>query len=94
MILIGDLYQLPPVVKREEWQFFRERYPHPYFFASAVVRSGMFRFKYWELEKVYRQEDQHFLSFLERIRTKQLNAASLALINQQVISEADQQLPP
>jgi ATP-dependent exoDNAse (exonuclease V) alpha subunit len=88
IILIGDLYQLPPVVTHMEKAFFTETYPSPYFFSSKVISSGNFKFIFHELGKVYRQKEQHFLELLQGIRTKNLTNTMLELLNQQVI-EAD-----
>jgi hypothetical protein len=94
MILIGDLYQLPPVVTREESEYFMERYTSPYFFASDIVSSGKFKFSFFELEMVYRQQDQHFLSFLNAIRIKNLTETTFDVLNQQVIGDDEREIAP
>lgn len=94
MLLIGDLYQLPPVVTSTEKKFFEEIYPSPYFFSSKVITSGKFSFLFHELDKVYRQKDQHFLELLQGIRTKSLTDEMLTLLNQQVIAEDARDIAP
>ncbi|MDR2190648.1 MAG: AAA family ATPase [Candidatus Peribacteria bacterium] len=94
MLLIGDLYQLPPVVSSTERQFFTESYPSPYFFSSNVITSGAFKFTFHELEKVYRQQDQHFLDLLNGIRTKSLTDEMLDHLNQQIIPDQQREIAP
>jgi hypothetical protein len=90
VIAFGDLYQLPPVVTAEERGLFRERYPSPYFFSSQVFgrlrdEENLENVAYVELQKIYRQADTTFIEFLNRVRSKDLEAADLELINARVI---------
>jgi ATP-dependent exoDNAse (exonuclease V) alpha subunit len=94
MILIGDLYQLPPVVSGTERKFFEESYESPYFFSSKAITSGKFKFIFHELEKVYRQKEQHFLDLLNGIRTKSLTDEMLNRLNEQVIPENTREIAP
>jgi ATP-dependent exoDNAse (exonuclease V) alpha subunit len=94
MILIGDLYQLPPVVASTEKKFFEEQYASPYFFSSKVITSQKFKFIFHELEKVYRQKDQHFLELLNAIRTKSLTDEMLDRLNAQVIPDNQREIAP
>jgi hypothetical protein len=94
MILIGDLYQLPPVVSSMERKFFSENYASPYFFSSKVITSGKFKFTFHELEKVYRQKEQHFLDLLNGIRTKSLTDEMLDHLNKQVVPENQREIAP
>jgi len=68
MILIGDLYQLPPVVKGEQKSLFRSHYETPYFF-SAKAMEGL-DMTLVELERVYRQRDDEFIRLLNAIRNR------------------------
>lgn len=81
LLLIGDLYQLPPVTKREEWAFLRQAYPSPYFFDALVVRRNPLL--QVELTTVFRQTEPEFINILNDIRNNQINEASLALLNKQ-----------
>lgn len=66
VILIGDLFQLSPVARNEDWNILKEYYPSPYFFHSKIweeVRPFTI-----ELKKVYRQEDEDFIHLLNNIR--------------------------
>lgn len=66
LLLIGDLRQLPPVVTDEERHILAQAYDTPYFFSSHAL--AMSRYVTIELQKVYRQENEHFLSILAAIR--------------------------
>ncbi len=82
MILIGDLYQLPPVVTKEEAKIFYDRYASPYFFDSKVFKN--FNFKYLELKTVYRQNETEFVNILESIRSGDIDDNFINDINQRV----------
>jgi ATP-dependent DNA helicase PIF1 len=62
LIVIGDLFQLPPVVNRDpvEQDFFMNYYETPYFFSAKVFKEHTFDIEMLELRKVYRQESRHF----------------------------------
>ncbi len=85
MVFIGDLYQLPPVVKREEAELFKRHYSSPYFF-SAFAFAGL-RPAFIELEKVYRQKESEFLHLLNRIRNNTVTEEDLAKLNERVITD-------
>lgn len=79
LLLIGDLFQLSPVVRNSEWQILKNYYESPHFFSSlALKKSG---FHAIELSKVYRQEDQEFVSFLNKLRSEGLTAKDIDFIN-------------
>jgi ATP-dependent DNA helicase PIF1 len=72
MIFIGDLYQLPPVVTREEGDRFQTEYPSPYFFsAECMVLTPI---EIIELEFVHRQKDPKFVALLNAIRSGSITA--------------------
>ena len=77
MIFIGDLYQLPPVVKGKEREVFKTHYNSPYFFDSQVFRT--FNLEFVELEKIYRQTDKEFIGLLNAIRNKSVTDFSVYL---------------
>jgi len=81
MIMIGDLYQLPPVVTKYEKVFFQKEYLSPYFFDAKVISKKGFVMEYIELEKVYRQSDQKFIEVLNAIRTKRIQKKHLDALN-------------
>ncbi len=80
LLLIGDLYQLPPVTKREDWAVLSRAYPSPYFFDSLVVRKHPLL--QIELTKVFRQTEETFIKILNDIRSNQINDEGLVLLNQ------------
>lgn len=69
VVFIGDLYQLPPVVNDEEYQFMSQFYQSPFFFDSYALRNNPPL--YVELEKIYRQDDPLFINLLNNIRNNQ-----------------------
>jgi len=80
MLLIGDLYQLPPVVKREEWAFLSQAYPSPYFFDALVIRKNPLL--QIELTTVFRQTEPEFINILNDIRNNKISQKSLNLLNE------------
>jgi ATP-dependent DNA helicase PIF1 len=82
MLLIGDLYQLPPVVTPADEEVFCTYYASPYFFDARVLQEMPLRVM--ELTQVYRQHDPAFVAVLDAIRTCSLGADGLALLNTRV----------
>jgi ATP-dependent DNA helicase PIF1 len=87
MIFVGDLYQLPPVLKGEERAIFSSVYDTPYFFSAHAFNN--LKIEFVELEKVYRQHDEHFISLLIGIRNNSITEESLELLNQRFALEYD-----
>jgi ATP-dependent exoDNAse (exonuclease V) alpha subunit len=85
MIFIGDLYQLPPVVSAHEEPIFKEHYETPYFFSSDSIRNSPMELV--ELEKVYRQSDEMFISILNAIRTNIIRPEMVEELNRRVDRE-------
>lgn len=67
MLFIGDLYQLPPVVKNDLHQYFQNTYDGEYFFNAPVFQQG-FKYRFKELTHIFRQEDEKFKEMLNNIR--------------------------
>ena len=79
ILFIGDLWQLPPVVKHDEWELLKHHYPSLFFFeAKALQQSPPL---YIELENIYRQTDLRFISLLNNLRENNLEPSDLALLN-------------
>ncbi len=79
LLMIGDMFQLPPVVKEAEWRLLRESYDSPYFFSSnALQKTEMVTI---QLQHVYRQEDDRFIGLLNRVRNNRLDASVLEALN-------------
>jgi RecA/RadA recombinase len=79
VLFIGDLFQLPPVAKNEEWEILKDYYESPFFFHSQVVLNSPPL--YIELKKIYRQSDEHFIELLNRVRNNQVESEDLLLLN-------------
>ncbi|MBI5749893.1 MAG: AAA family ATPase [Nitrospinae bacterium] len=86
MIFIGDLYQLPPVVKYRDKEIFSHYYKSPYFFDSMVFSQGL-DMEFIELEKVYRQKDERFLNILNAIRNNTATDDDFMKINKRYIPD-------
>lgn len=79
LLMIGDLRQLSPVVKEEEWQMLSKYYDTPYFFSSQALKQT--EYCAIELRKVYRQNDEAFLELLNRIRENRCDSQVLEALN-------------
>jgi len=80
LILFGDMFQLPPVVKgRDLESFFDDTYGGPYFFNSTVFKNC--KLDIIELKKIYRQADEIFINDLNRIRERRIDGQLLGRIN-------------
>lgn len=78
VIFIGDLFQLPPVVKDNEWQLLKDFYNSPFFFDSRVLQQQ--QPLYIEFEKIYRQQDQQFIRVLNQVRNNELDPEGIAIL--------------
>lgn len=87
LLLVGDVYQLEPVVREEDRQFLRPFYPSAYFFDAHVFRE--FQLVSIELRKVYRQSDPMFIGILDHIRTNAVADSDLIQLNNRVDAEVD-----
>lgn len=72
LLCIGDLFQLPPVAKNEEWVLLQEYYESPFFFDSHVIREQMPLLI--ELNKIYRQKEDSFVRLLNKVRNNAMDA--------------------
>ena len=82
LLLVGDVYQLEPILREEDRQFLRPFYPSAYFFDAHVFRE--FQLVSIELRKVYRQNDPTFISILDHIRTNTVMDSELSMLNRRV----------
>jgi DNA uptake protein ComE-like DNA-binding protein len=83
LLMIGDLQQLSPVVKHEEWEIIRHYYDTPYFFSSNSLKKT--NYISILLEHVYRQTDQHFLDILNKVRNNKIDNDTLLQLNKRYI---------
>ena len=79
LILIGDTFQLPPIVNQDDWNILGRFYDSPFFFSSRVMLKQ--KPIYIELKKIYRQTEQDFIELLNRIRINQLAPDDIDLLN-------------
>jgi len=78
LLFIGDLHQLPPVVKNDEWRVMAKFYKSIYFFDALGLQENPP--VYIELDKIYRQDDAVFIDLLNNLRNNQMNADDTALL--------------
>ena len=84
LVFIGDLKQLPPVVKREELHIFNSVYKSPYFLSAYSLSECMLHTV--ELKKIYRQQDVSFVALLNAVRNGAIGESELAVLNKKVSS--------
>lgn len=82
VLFIGDMLQLPPVVKPQEQELLGKYYASSYFFDSHVLRQ--YPALHVELTKVYRQQDPRFVDLLNHLRYNQLTAEELSWLRGRV----------
>ena len=87
LLLVGDIFQLEPVVKEEDRQLLQPFYPSAYFFNAKVWQQ--MPIVSIELRKVYRQTDDHFIQILDHIRTNTATEADLNALNSRSLSKCD-----
>lgn len=83
VLFIGDLYQLSPVAREDDWLLLRDYYPGPYFFQARVFAE--LHPVYIELNRVFRQQDTRFVDILNEVRTNTLTPESLAILNSRCV---------
>jgi len=83
LLMIGDLEQLAPVVKENEWELLRDHYESPFFFSSKVLQQTTFVSVV--LDHVYRQTDRKFIDLLNQVRSNRPSPESLELLNKRYI---------
>jgi ATP-dependent exoDNAse (exonuclease V) alpha subunit len=71
VLFIGDMFQLPPVVKDDEWRILSEYYAGPFFFDSKVIQQAPP--VYIEFAKIYRQSEENFINLLNQVRNNELD---------------------
>ncbi|MDZ7742909.1 MAG: PIF1 family DEAD/DEAH box helicase [Bacteroidota bacterium] len=91
LLMIGDLQQLAPVVKEDEWHILQQHYDTPFFFSSQALQQTSFTSI--ELKHVYRQSDQDFIELLNKIRDNNLDQQVVDVLNTRYIPgfKADEQ---
>ena len=80
VLFIGDLLQLPPIIREEEWRTLRSYYKGKFFFHSHVIQQNPPL--YIELSKIFRQTDEQFISVLNNLRNNQITQSDIQILNQ------------
>ena len=83
LLMIGDLHQLSPVVRDEEWNILRQFYDSYYFFSSQALKKT--QLVPIELKHIYRQEDEAFIALLNHVRNNNLDLPTLQKLNSRYI---------
>ncbi len=79
LLMIGDMQQLPPVVKNEEWEIMKKYYSSPYFFDSKVLKENPYISI--EFKHIYRQSDRVFIDLLSAVRENRMTMKHFDLLN-------------
>ncbi len=85
VLFIGDLFQLPPVVKQDEWEYLKPYYSDIYFFAAMALQNQ--QPVYIELDKIYRQSDDKFISLLNHFRSNTVTRVDVETLNSRYIPD-------
>lgn len=85
LLLIGDLQQLAPVIKDDEWAMLQPYYDSPYFFSSKALNDAGYLTV--ELKTIYRQQDSKFISILNKIRDNKADEETLSELNKRYIPD-------
>jgi hypothetical protein len=80
MLFIGDLMQLPPVVKNDEWDLLSKHYKSMFFFQAQCIQKNPPL--YIELSTIFRQEDQNFIDLLNRLRDSKMTQKDWEILDQ------------
>ena len=80
LLMIGDLQQLAPIVKDDEWEILKNYYDTSFFFSSRALKQSTF--KGIELKHIFRQSDQKFIDLLNKVRDNRLDNETLSELNQ------------
>ena len=87
LLLIGDLFQLSPVVKPNEWELMRTLYDSTFFFDARVFRETPL--VYLELQKIYRQKDEDFIHILNAVRNNEVEPSMIARLHEKFDPQFD-----
>ena len=85
LLMIGDLHQLSPVVKDEDWAILKNYYPNLFFFSSKALMAT--QPVSIELKHIYRQVDSDFIDLLNSVRQNQIDENVLKKLNQRYIPD-------
>ncbi len=83
LLMIGDLQQLAPVAKEDEWCLLKEYYPTVFFFSSHALQQT--QYVTVELKHIYRQSDSYFIDLLNKVRNNTIDQETIAALNKRYI---------
>ena len=83
LLMIGDIQQLAPVARQNEWELLQDYYKSVYFFDSRVLQKNPYICV--ELDHIYRQNDNEFIEILNQVRNNRLDSNSLQILNSRYI---------
>jgi len=87
LLMIGDLQQLPPIVPRDEWQLLQDYYDTLFFYGSNVLKHT--NYTRIELTHIFRQNDDHFIYLLNKIRDNEIDKETLEILNERYQPQFD-----
>lgn len=85
LLMIGDLHQLSPVVKEEDWNLLKDYYPNMFFFSSRALSKT--KPVSVELKHIYRQADDKFIDLLNSVRKNEIDQRVLNKLNERYIPD-------
>ena len=85
LLVIGDLHQLSPVAKQDEWHLLQQYYESAYFFSSKAL--ALTELLTIELKHIYRQSEAGFIKLLNRVRNNRLDESSMEALNRRYIRD-------
>ncbi|HEY9061348.1 MAG TPA: helix-turn-helix domain-containing protein [Pseudobacteroides sp.] len=91
LLMIGDIAQLSPVIKNDEWNILKQWYDSIYFFSSKALRQT--NFISIELKHIYRQSDRVFIDLLNKVRDNNLDSDALEQLNERYDQEFTKNIP-
>jgi hypothetical protein len=80
VLFIGDLFQLPPVVKDDEWAVLKDYYDTPFFFSAQIMKES--NFLNIEFTRIYRQNEEKFIRLLNKVRNNEMTEDDYYLLNE------------
>jgi len=91
VLFIGDMYQLPPVIRDEEWSLLSQFYDTPFFFSAQVMQEC--HYIHIEFTEIFRQTDNNFIQLLNNVRNNEMTEDDFLILNERfqpaIIEELD-----
>ncbi len=90
VLFIGDMFQLPPVIKDEEWNLLSQFYNTPFFFSAQVMQEC--HYIHIEFTEIFRQTDNHFIRLLNNVRNNEMEEEDFIKLNERFQPEVVEEL--